>query len=67
MSTSTLTISVDTSEVVKRIDQMLHEALSDDDILRAVAAWFAPDHPDQGDFIARMRKAITAALTKEAA
>ncbi|HDR9164516.1 TPA: hypothetical protein QDB28_004943 [Burkholderia vietnamiensis] len=67
MSISTLTISVDTSEIVKRIDQMLHEALSDDDISRAVAAWFSPDHPDQGDFIARMRRAITAALTKEAA
>lgn len=47
--------------------QAIPESLTDDDIRRAVVAWFDPHHPDQGDFAARMRKAIDAAFGKEQA
>lgn len=63
----TLTVSVDASELIKRIDEILASTFDDEDMLRAVAAWFSPIHPDQGDYVARMRKAISAALVKEAA
>jgi hypothetical protein len=43
------------------------DSLTDDDIKRALVAWFDPHHPDQEDFAARMRKAIGAAFGKEQA
>jgi hypothetical protein len=42
----------------------LRAGFSDDDIKRALVAWFDPHHPDQGDFAARMRKAMDAAKEK---
>lgn len=67
MSTETITIKVDASEVDKRIAEILYADFSDEEIYRGVIAWFSPHHPDQGDYLARMRKAIRAVLLKEAA
>lgn len=66
MSMETVTVKVDASEVNKRIVEVLEADFSDEEIYRGVIAWFSPHHPDQGDYLARMRKAIRAVLLKEA-
>jgi hypothetical protein len=50
------------SAYAKKLEGQIEALKSDDSIKAALLAWFAPDHPDKGDFMDRMRKAMDAAV-----
>lgn len=49
---------------LRKVEDEVEGMKSDVSIKAALMAWFDPNHPDQGDFAARMRLAIDAALVK---
>lgn len=51
--------------VVAECERLRAGQFSEADIHRALMTWFDPLHPDQNDFMTRMRKAIDAARAKD--